>query len=125
MIKQIPVSLGEFIDKITILQIKKEKIKNPEQWLNVCHELDMLLALDDEKIVGTDLCNQLKMINTLLWYVEENIRKREEEEDFGEEFIMTARSVYKMNDKRAELKRRINLEYGSDLIEEKSYDDSQ
>jgi hypothetical protein len=122
MIKTIPVSVGEFIDKITILEIKKEKIKNPEQWSNICHELDTLLALDDEKIVGTDLYNQLKIINTLLWNVEENIRKKEKKEDFGEDFVMTARSVYKMNDKRSELKRRINLEHKSELIEEKSYE---
>jgi hypothetical protein len=122
MIKTIPVSVGEFIDKITILEIKKERIKNSEQWANICHELDMLLALDDENIVGKDLYNQLKVINTQLWDVEENIRKREKQQDFGEDFVMAARSVYKMNDKRAKLKRIINLQYGSELVEEKSYE---
>ncbi len=122
MSKTVNVSVGEYLDKITILQIKQEKINNKEQLVNVNRELDLLLSLDDESIVGTELYTSLKNINEQLWDIEDRIRIKEKHQHFDDEFIHLARSVYKLNDQRAEIKRQINLQYASELIEEKSYE---
>jgi hypothetical protein len=107
---EIPVSIGELFDKITILQIKKEKIQSPEKLINVNNELNLLL----QKINQFDInriqtqCIELKKVNMILWNVEDKIRKKEKENFFDESFINLARTVYIENDKRAELKRKIN-----------------
>ena len=116
------VSIGEYIDKITILQIKQQRINNEQQLINVNRELELLLPLDSESIVGTDLYASLKTVNEQLWDIEDRIRVKEKCQEFDDEFVSLARSVYKMNDQRAEIKRQINLQYASELIEEKSYE---
>jgi predicted RNA-binding protein with EMAP domain len=122
MIKHIPISVGEFVDKISILQIKLDKINNFEKLNNISKELEALIFLDNEKIVGTLDYQELKEVNLKLWEVEDLIRIKEARQDFGEEFIQLARSVYQLNDIRANLKRKINIKYSSELIEEKSYE---
>jgi len=113
----VDISKGELIDKITILEIKMERITNQERLVNVKYELDVLRQLEFE----TEHKPQLKKINEVIWDVEERLRKLEDLNTFDEEFIEKARMVYKFNDKRAEVKKQINLETGSDIIEEKSY----
>lgn len=116
----IPVSLGELIDKITILEIKTEKIKNVDALKNIQHELDELRLV---KIPNVDfkLILELKIINTSIWIFEDDIRRCETEQDFGVSFINMARTVHMYNDKRASIKKRINILYNSDLVEEKSH----
>ncbi len=117
---EIPVSTGEVIDKITILQIKQERIFDHTKQKNVTKELNQLLSrLDVSKIEHFD---ELKRVNEQLWEVEDAIRVCEKKQQFGDEFVRLSRSVYVLNDQRAELKKQINLETGSELIEEKSYD---
>ena len=120
-----PVSPGEVIDKITILQIKYEKINNKNKLKNIKNELNLLLPLINEKKYETfeiqNLMKNLKKINHDLWDIEDNIREKEKFKEFDDEFIKLARSIYKTNDKRAEIKKKINLLTKSDIIEEKSY----
>ena len=124
MIKVV-LSVGELIDKITILQIKMKFIKNKEQLNNICNELDTLKPLLKENNLETPKINELfaelYKINLKLWKIEDNIREKERQLDFSDEFISLARSVYFTNDKRADIKKKINLISGSELIEEKSY----
>ena len=118
----VPISLGELIDKITILQIKSQKLKN-EALINVKKELKALEVVVTELELNIDpsLIQSLLSTNRKLWNIEDKIRDQEKMKDFGEVFIHLARSVYRENDKRAEIKREINVTYGSELIEEKSY----
>jgi len=122
----IPVSWGELFDKLTILEIKKERISDKPKLTNISRELDELLAvsnaheLPDQPLA--DLLAELRSINETLWDIEDDIRTCERMEDFSSSFIELARSVYKTNDKRAELKLRINRLLGSELVEEKSYE---
>ena len=123
----IPISPGELLDKITILQIKSERIDDPAKVANVRVELDMLdkvwrdsVAADD---VITGLHAELKRINEALWEIEDDIRDEERNKRFGERFIELARSVYVVNDERADAKKKINLHLGSTIVEEKSYQD--
>ena len=117
-----PVSLGELIDKITILEIKQIhmtgiKLKNIEKELKLLTNL-----LQDQNLeIDNDLINLLKEVNNHLWNIEDNIRMKEHNEEFDKEFIQLARSVYKENDKRASIKKEINQKYNSELVEEKSY----
>ena len=124
MIK-VALSVGELIDKITILQLKIKFIKNKEQLNNVNKELDTLKPLLKENNLETPEIkkhfSELYEINLELWKVEDKIREKEKQSDFGNEFVSLARSVYFTNDKRAEIKKKINLISGSKLIEEKSY----
>ena len=124
MIKVV-LSVGELIDKITILQIKMKFIKNKEQLNNICNELDTLKPLLKENNLETPKINELFAelyeINLELWKIEDKIREKERQSDFSDEFISLARSVYFTNDKRADIKKKINLISGSKLIEEKSY----
>jgi hypothetical protein len=122
MTKHIPISIGEYIDKITILELKLANIQNASQLQNVKKELDLLLNLDNDLIVGTEKYTKLKTINEQLWIVEEQLRIKETQQDFNKDFIELARSVYKLNDERAAIKKEINLMYNSELVEEKSYD---
>ena len=127
MLLSIPVSVGEIMDKITILEIKAERILEAEKLANVTAELDTLRPLVTHDALNTAsikaLVAELKDINEALWDIEDDIREREYAKDFGEAFIALARAVYVTNDKRAEVKKQINLATGSTLIEEKSYED--
>jgi len=120
--KKVPVSIGEYIDKITILAIKSRRITDKDKVQNVLRELDQLVLLDTEKIIDTDLYRRLIRVNEDLWEVEDAIRVKEKNQQFDDEFIELARSVYRLNDHRADLKRQINLQYESELMEEKSYE---
>ena len=125
MIIEVPVSLGELVDKITILELKIEYIEDQDKLTNVKKECKLLTEvllehLEPSKVEG--LKAELKEVNRKLWLIEDDIRDYERQKDFGEKFIELARSVYFTNDKRAELKKDINLKFGSDIIEEKSYE---
>ena len=118
----IPVSIGELIDKITILEIKQIHMTGIKK-KNVDKELKLLKSLIQDKYleIDTNLMNNLKEINKNLWHIEDSIRIKEKNQEFDKEFIELARSVYKENDKRASIKKEINLQYHSELVEEKSY----
>jgi len=126
MAVKIPVSWGELFDKITILQIKAEKITNPDQVKNVQKELNELEnVLETTEPLSDDavnIMNELRSANGKLWDIEDDIRSCEREKRFDEEFIRLARAVYYTNDERAELKRKANMLLGSELVEEKSYE---
>lgn len=124
---KVPVSFGEVLDKITILEIKSERIADPEKVKNVRLELDELSgtwneAVQDQAAIA-DLRKQLKAVNEELWEIEDDIRDQEAAQDFGPRFIELARAVYVTNDKRAAIKKEINLALGSRFVEEKSYQD--
>ena len=118
-----PISIGELIDKITILEIK-EKNMTGEKLENVKKELDYLLVIAKQSNINLNNPNvdKLRSINKELWNIEDEIRKKELQKSFEESFINLARSVYIKNDMRSFFKKTINIEYGSDLIEEKSYE---
>ena len=122
---QVPVSVGEVLDKITILQIKLAHISDAAKRANIQNELDALLPLVAGDAFTTDqmqaLIAELKSVNEALWDIEDDIREKEAAKSFDAEFIRLARAVYLTNDKRAEIKKEINLATGSDLVEEKSY----
>ena len=117
-----PISLGELIDKITILEIKAKRLGG-SALNNVCNEMTSLQATFDALDLEVDqaLIKGLKDVNACLWQIEEDLRAKERSADFGEDFIRLARAVYQQNDRRADLKKEINLAYGSVLVEEKSY----
>ena len=125
----IPVSVGELLDKISILEIKKERIQESDKKKNVSTELNLLRKVQiDSELVETicpkildQLCQQLKKVNEELWKVEDKLRLLEEESNFSIAFVNFARSVYRLNDDRAQIKRKINELSGSELVEEKSY----
>ncbi|HOK25602.1 MAG TPA: DUF6165 family protein [Bacteroidales bacterium] len=120
---KIEVSNGEIIDKLTILMIKLERIKDEEKLANIRKEYEMLREAA-ELVISLDdpLVKALYQVNSELWDIEDHIRELERRKDFGDDFINTARSVYFKNDRRAELKREINIKTSSGLIEEKSYE---
>ena len=119
----IEVSNGEIIDKLTILQIKIERIKDKAKLLNLKKEYDKLITVSASIISTSDpLYIELYNVNCELWDIEDLIRDLERKKNFGDEFISTARAVYFKNDKRSELKREINIKTSSGLIEEKSYE---
>ena len=117
-----PISLGELIDKITILEIKKIHMTGIKL-KNIDKELKLLkYILQDRNLeIDLNLINNLKKINQSLWEIEDNIRIKESNQEFDKEFIQLARSVYKENDRRASIKKEINQKYNSELVEEKSY----
>ena len=121
----VEVSPGELIDKITILEIKLERIEDADKLVNVKLDWETLSAARDAAIEPSGelerLSAELKQANEALWDIEDDIRDRERGKDFGDSFVELARGVYKTNDKRAALKREINEFLGSSLIEEKSY----
>lgn len=121
----IEVGAGELIDKITILTIKSERMSDAQKLKNVRYELDVLSAGRDANLEDTaelkKLTIALKDVNEALWEIEDDIRQCEREKDFGEKFVALARAVYVTNDKRAALKKDINLLTGAQVIEEKSY----
>jgi len=123
---RVPISYGELIDKITILEIKTKKIGDERKLKNVKNELENLKKIVEENIFLQSstiilLKKKLKMTNTLLWLVEDLIREQEYKKKFGHEFIFLARCVYYINDVRGQLKRAINEECNSTIIEEKFY----
>ena len=124
-----PGSPGELIDKITILEIKFEKILDVSKRMNVGRELEALsISLEQNIIISTELAAlklNLKKVNEVLWDIEDDIRSCERKSDFGPVFVKLARSVYFENDRRAALKKEINILLGSDIIEEKSYAKNQ
>ena len=117
-----PISIGELVDKITILEIKKNKLQN-SKLENVLKELSFLRKLMEKHQIEItdDLFTQLKEINLTLWNIEDQIRIKEKKKEFDNIFIELARSVYFKNDKRAEIKKRINRLSNSEITEEKSY----
>ena len=119
---QIPVSVGELVDKITILNIKARRL-NGVALDHVLQELDLLeKALNESDVeLKRQEREELEEVNEKLWHIEEAIRGQEAKQCFGADFIALARSVYQCNDERAALKRAINQRHGSTLIEEKSY----
>jgi len=121
----VPVSWGELVDKITILEIKHARIHAPVALGNIGRELRQLLAIAGQNITRDpeigELRQALKLINESLWDVEDNIRELEAKRQFDQAFIDLARSVYKLNDERARTKQRINSCTASELVEEKSY----
>ena len=120
----IKIGIGEALDRVSILEIKLINIKDEVKLHNIKKEYDYLISvlqpieeLDGTKLLYDSLCD----VNSRLWEVEDLLRILEKKNDFTEEFINLARSVYKLNDKRAEVKKRINILYGSQFLEEKSY----
>lgn len=123
---EIPISYGELLDKLSILEIKKEKITDEDKLENVVYEFNILKKLSNEieqnyKNVFEDLYKRLIEINTKLWEIEDEIRILEANKDFNEKFIQLARSVYIVNDERFEQKKLINKTFGSEIMEEKQY----
>jgi hypothetical protein len=118
----VDVSIGEVIDKITILQIKSEKFNDEDKRKNVNTELNLLSSLlpSDDRI--SKYISALKEVNERLWEIEDDIRLCEKDDKFDEAFIELARSVYKTNDIRASIKKQINVEFNSEIIEEKGYE---
>ncbi len=123
----VPVSPGELLDKITILEIKSARMADPGKLANVRRELDELRRAWAESAYGTtDVAADqaaLHAVNERLWRIEDDIRAKERAQSFDREFIELARAVYFENDERAAIKRRINTRLGSALVEEKSYRD--
>jgi len=123
---KIEVSIGEIVDKLSILQIKTEFIIDEEKLNNVKKEYDYLydIVFNEMKIEQSDFFDMVS-INQELWKIEDDIRDKERAKEFDDEFIRLARAVYVTNDKRAEVKKVINIKYGSLFVEEKSYSDYQ
>lgn len=119
----VPISWGELYDKITILEIKAERLTSERQLANVRTELLALRAhaRGEQNEDLDDLVDDLREVNSLIWDLDEDIRGKEREKDFGEDFVAQARALYLQNDRRAALKRRINRLLASGLSEEKSY----
>ena len=121
----IPISWGELFDKITILQIKSEKILSPDSLKNVDKELKELRLIFDkafeENLLALEFTEKLRQINFELWNIEDQIREKERKKAFDNEFIQLARSVYIKNDQRSVIKGKINKAFGSELVEQKSY----
>jgi hypothetical protein len=126
LLLHVPVSVGELIDKLTILEIKRSRIEDPQKRRHIQHELESLAPvfqeaklMDEASLMGRK--DRLSDVNERLWEIEDAIRGHERRRDFGPAFVQLARAVYRTNDLRAELKREINLLMGSSLVEEKSY----
>ena len=121
----VPISWGELFDKITILQIKLEKLTSKNALNNVGREFkqlhSILIKYFPNSIEAKQLEEELKQINQQLWDIEDNIRDKERNRSFDDEFIQLARSVYIINDERSRIKRKINDIFGSEFVEEKSY----
>jgi len=126
---EVPVSPGEVLDKITILEIKSERISDPGKLANVQRELQLLEASWRRSVVEDETIRRihaaLKTINEALWEIEDDIRDKERAREFDQVFIDLARSVYVTNDQRANAKKELNIYLGSEIVEEKSYQDYQ
>ena len=125
-----PISYGEAIDKLTILEIKKVNITQKNQLENILNEHSLLTTkLDKLRIENKDVFEnfykELLKVNSALWKIEDSLRIFEKDKIFNEEFISLARSVYKLNDQRYKIKKQINIYFKSDIFEEKKYEDYQ
>lgn len=121
MKKYLQISIGELLDKISILEIKSSKIYDRKKLSHVNHEL-AILRQESSSIQGSEeWISKLKLVNMKLWDVEDSLRRKEGEQSFDSEFIELARSVYFLNDERFNVKNDINLSYDSDIKEQKSY----
>jgi hypothetical protein len=121
-----PISVGELLDKLSILSIKKNRLTNPDKLFQVEKEFSFLYALSTQFLTVKDYFNlydDLVLINSKLWEIEDKLRVCEKHKNFDEEFIELARSVYYTNDERFELKNKINLLSNSEIQEQKSYED--
>jgi hypothetical protein len=121
---KIEVSTGEIVDKYTILLIKLHNIKDQDKLRNIDKELAYLIEMLRKRyplITDSSLVKALLEINKELWKVEDLLRDFEKAKDFNKEFVRLARNVYKLNDERARIKKEINIKYGSEFVEEKSY----
>ena len=122
---RVEISIGEFFDKLTILEIKRSRIKDAAKLENIERELNGLNRLLEELPFSrkdvSDEVDELKAINEKLWVIEDELRDKESHRTFDDTFIQLARAVYKNNDRRFEVKKAINRKLGSDFIEEKSY----
>jgi len=127
MLISVNVSFGELVDKITILELKSKMIQDADKLININNELKYLTATYEKSVNKsaelTKLKDELYSINEKLWQIEDDIRNKERKKQYEEAFIELARSVYYTNDIRSELKRKINLLLGSELVEEKSYEE--
>ena len=122
---RIPVSIGELFDKISILENKLEHIQEPSKHINIHKEWTMLVKIAkriDPDYNKTKYFKELSSVNEELWHIEDGKRECERKKKFDSSFIELARNVYKKNDLRAKIKRKINEKYGSLIVEEKSYD---
>lgn len=123
----VPVSPGEVLDKITILEIKSERMSDPQKVANVRVELALLKETWSKAVTEDDVVRRLhdalKEINEKLWEIEDDIRDKERVKEFDERFVELARAVYFTNDRRSQVKKELNLHLGSQIIEEKSYQD--
>ena len=120
----VPVSWGELIDKVTILEIKSERLKAEAALRNVRHELAVLRPFADEAVHNAGVAAlkmELKRVNESLWQIEDDIREKEAQKCFDDEFISLSRAVYKTNDERSRIKRQINTLLQSEIVEEKQY----
>lgn len=120
----IEVSHGEIVDKLTILQIKKNNITDSEKLVNIDNEYNYLFSVVENNLgISTTSSEYLELlsVNQELWVIEDDIREKERQKEFDEEFIKLARAVYYTNDVRAKIKKEINLKYSSGFVEEKSY----
>ena len=125
MLINTPISLGELVDKISILMVKQKNIKNNNKLDQVNKELNYLQATLDNHVTKDEIdvfLNSLIDINSRLWVIEDEIRECERKKQFDQKFIDLARSVYFTNDKRANIKLDINNKFGSELVEVKSYE---
>ena len=122
---KIEISIGELVDKVTILSIKLQKVNDKQKLVNIRKEYDILRTSMETAGITTDSSDfeSLQAVNLILWDIEDQIRIKESKREFDDEFIQLARSVYIQNDRRFELKRKINLSYDSELMEEKQYVD--
>jgi len=118
---QIEVSIGEIVDKWTILSIKALNITDKDKLVNVFKERNYLNTIIDPEVLHDSLTDSLLTVNKRLWDVEDRLRDCERSKVFDDHFVQLARSVYMLNDKRAHIKKEINIKWGSDFIEEKSY----
>ena len=118
---QIEVSIGEALDKVSILTIKLNKLVDTNQLRNVAKELSKITKVLPKGILEDDLYQKLCSVNMRLWEIEDEIRVCEKHGEFHDNFIRLARAVYHRNDERAAIKKEINIKYNSELIEEKSY----
>jgi hypothetical protein len=117
-----PVSLGELLDKISILRIKQQRIQDPAKLQHIGVELDRLTRAAGDLTPYARFLDEFQKVNEALWEIEDAIRLKEKAKEFDEEFVRLARSVYRTNDKRFEIKNEVNRQFGSAIQEQKSYE---